>query len=84
MPRAFFPHSMADITRAVDGPLGLIVADMPDGSLWVLKRNRKGPGYALTQYVDTARSAQLSSVSFEDRREALNAMADAIHLGERI
>ena len=84
MPRAFFPHSMADLTRAVDGGLGLVVADMPDGSLWVLKRDRKGAGYALTHYADTGRKTQLSSVVIGDRREAFNAMADAIQLGERL
>lgn len=84
MPRAFFPHTLADITRAVDGPLGLIVADMPDGSLWVLKRDRKGGGYGLTCYVDTARSAVRSSAAFTDRREAINAMSDAISLGEHL
>lgn len=84
MPRAFFPHSMMDLTRAVDGALGLVVADMPDGSLWVLKRDRKGGGYALTCYVDAARSAVRSSETFTERRAALNAMADAIHLGEHI
>jgi hypothetical protein len=75
---------MGDLVHAVDGPLGLVVGDMPDGSLWMLKRNRKEPGYTLTHYADTARSRQLSTRAIADRREALNAMSDAIGLGERL
>lgn len=84
MPRPFFPHTLQDVTHAVDGPLGLIVGDMPDGSLWVLKRNRKTPGYLLTHYADTKRSAVRSSREIADRREAINAMAEAIGLGEAL
>ncbi len=32
MSRPFFPHTFDDVTRAVDGGLGLIVADMSDGT----------------------------------------------------
>jgi hypothetical protein len=84
MPRTFFPHALHDITHAVDGPLGLIVGDMPDGTLWVLKRNRKEPGYTLTSYVDTARSRVLETRVILDRRDAVNAMAAAIALGESL
>jgi len=84
MPRPFFPHTMNDLVHAVDGPLGLVVGDMPDGTLWVLKRNRKTPGYVLTQYADAKRSAVRSTREIADRREALNAMSDAIELRERI
>lgn len=84
MPRPFFPHTLNDVTHAVDGPLGLIVGDMPDGTLWVLKRNRKEPGYTLTQYADTARSRVLGTRVIADRREAVNAMATAIGLGEAL
>ena len=31
MPRPFFPHTPGDVTRAVDGGLGLVVGDMADG-----------------------------------------------------
>ncbi|MFN7142349.1 MAG: hypothetical protein ACK4YP_01115 [Myxococcota bacterium] len=84
MPRPFFPHTLHDVVHAVDGPLGLIVGDMPDGTLWVLKRNRREPGYVLTQYADTARSRVLSTRTIADRREAVNAMAAAIGLGEAL
>lgn len=84
MPRPFFPHTMNDLVHAVDGALGLVVGDMPDGTLWVLKRNRKTTGYTLTRYADTARTATLSTEVIEDRREALNRMAAAIALGEAL
>ncbi len=84
MPRPFFPHTMQDLVNAVDGGLGLVVGDMPDGSLWVLKRNRKEPGYVLTHYVDAQRSRTLSTETIADRRAALNRMADAIQLGESL
>ena len=84
MPRPFFPHTMNDLVHAVDGPFGLVVGDMPDGSLWVLKRNRRAPGYTLTAYADTRRTRELSTRAIADRREALNAMSAAIGLGEEI
>ena len=84
MPRPFFPHTLQDIVHAVDGPLGLIVGDMPDGTLWVLKRNRKEPGYVLTAYADAARSRVVITRALDDRRAAINAMADAIGLGESL
>ena len=84
MPRPFFPHTLHDITHAVDGPLGLVVGDMPDGTLWVLKRNRKEPGYVLTAYADAQRSRVVSTRIIGERREAVNAMAAAIGLGETL
>ena len=84
MPRPFFPHTMMDVARAVDGALGLVVGDMPDGRIFVLKRDRKGGGYTLTEYKDSQRTAVLSTRQISDRTEALNAMADAIQLGERL
>ncbi len=71
MSRPFFPHTLADVTNAVDGGLGLIVADMPDRTIWVLKRNRKTPGFELTHYQDTARSAVLSRETIDTREEAI-------------
>ncbi len=75
---------MHDLTHAVDGPLGLVVGDMPDGRLFILKRGRKEPGYTITEYSDSARTRVLTTRTMLDRREALNAMSDAIGLGERI
>lgn len=71
MPRAFFPHTLQDVTNAVDGGLGLVVADMPDRSIWVLKRNRKTTGYQLTHYADMQRSAVLRTEPIEGRDDAL-------------
>lgn len=84
MPRPTFPHTMTDLVHAVDGPLGLVVGDLPDGTLYVLKRNRKTPGYTLAAYRDSSRKELLSSREIADRREALNAMSEAIGLGERL
>ena len=84
MPRPTFPHTLHDVVHAVDGPLGLVVGDLPDGSLWVLKRNRREPGYALTHYADSARTRVVSTQTLLDRREAVNAMARAIGLGEAL
>ncbi len=72
---------MDDVLRAVDGAFGLIVGELPDGSIWVLKRQRHG-GYVLSNYADAARSRQLSTVTIVDRREAINTFAAAIRLGE--
>ena len=61
MPRPHFPHTLHDVVHAVDGPLGLVVGDLPDGRIFVLKRNRKEPGYVLTAYADAARSQMLAT-----------------------
>ncbi len=82
MPRPFFPHTLHDVVRNVDGPLGLIAADMPDGSLFVLKRDRRGGGYRLTHYADTARSAIQSQETVLDRKGAINLLSQNIGLGE--
>ena len=84
MPRPFFPHTLDDITRAVDGGLGLVEGDMPDGSLWVLKRSRKTGTYTLTHWSDVKRSKQLSSEEIDDRLLAVNTMAAAIGMPERL
>lgn len=82
MPRPYFPHTLHDIIRNVDGPLGLIAADMPDGSLFVLKRNRRGGGYRLTHYADTARSAVQRQDAIADRKVAINELSRVIGLEE--
>lgn len=84
MPRPFFPHTLSDVTRAVDGGLGLVVGDMPDRSIWVLKRDRKGGGYRLSHYADPTRAVLLQTEEHADRRLAINAMAAAIGLVERL
>ena len=57
---------------------------MPDGTLWVLKRNRKTPGYTLTHYADAQRFRMLTTGEIADRRDAVNAMSRGIRLGETI
>ena len=84
MPRPFFPHTLGDVVRAVDGGLGLIVADMPDGSLFVLKRGRKTQTYTMTHYADTRRSAVLDRQTFPARAVAINHFAERIGLDERL
>lgn len=74
MPRPFFPHTFQDVANAVDGGLGLVVADMPDGSIWVCKRDRKQAGnYEITHYADMQRSAVLSREALQGRDVALRA-----------
>ena len=68
----------------MDGPLGLVVGDLPDGSIWILKRGRKEPGYTLTHYSDAARSNILETRQIADRVPAINAMSAAIVLGEQL
>lgn len=84
MPRQFFPHSMQDVLNAVDGPFGLVVGDLPNGSIWVLKRLRKEPGYVLTHFADTTRSRELAVERVPERKEAVNRFAVHIGLGEAI
>ena len=84
MPRPFYPHTLGDVIRAVDGGLGLVAADMPDGSLWVLQRRRRRGDYAMTHYADTARSSVLQRQAWSERRAAINAFAKQIQLGEQL
>lgn len=82
MPRPTYPHTIHDVVRAVDGPMGLVVGELPDGSIWVLKRNRRTPGFVLTHYRDERRSATLAERAIADRDEAIAAMCRAIGLGD--
>jgi hypothetical protein len=75
---------MGDVVHAVDGPFGLVVGDLPDGTIWVLKRGRREPGYTLTHYADAARSRQLGVEQVPDRRAAINRFAALIGLGEEL
>lgn len=84
MPRPLFPHTLNDILHAIDGAFGLVVGDLPDGRIWVLKRSRKTGAYTLTQWSDAQRTRQLSVEAIADRVEAVNAMAAAIGLPERL
>jgi len=84
MPRPFFPHTLHDVTHAVDGPFGLIVADMPDGVLWVLKHKKRQGHYVLTQYSDKSRKRVVSTETIVDRTQAINVFSDRIVLGEHL
>lgn len=78
MSRPYYPHTLDDVIRAVDGPFGLVVADMPDGTLWMLKRSRKGQGHELVHYADVQRTAERSRQAIADRDAALAAFWSAI------
>jgi hypothetical protein len=84
MRRPFFPHTLQDVVHHVDGPLGVIVGDLPDHTIWVLTRLRRSPGYTLVHYADAKRSAVLETRQFADRIAAIDAMAAAIGLDERL
>ncbi len=82
--RPTFPHTREDVTRAVDGPFGLVVGDVPDGRIFVLKRARRpsadGASWTLTEWADPSRSRQLSELHFTEREAALSAMYGAVGL----
>ena len=80
MYRPTFPHTIDDIIRSISGGLGIVVGDLPDGSIWVLKRNRKTNNFTLKHYESPKRQQQLASQDFADRHEAVMAMARAIGL----
>ena len=82
MYRPTFPHTLSDITRCIDGGLGIVVGDMADGSIWVLKRNRKTADFTLTHYDSPQRKTQLAQSQFDERQEAIDAMARAIGLSQ--
>jgi hypothetical protein len=84
VPRPFFPHTLSDLIRNVDGALGLVVGDMPDHSIWILKRDRRRGDYALTHFANMDRRDQLHRATYDDRAVAINAMAAAIGLVERL
>lgn len=83
MIRPTFPHTLADVTRALDGGLGLVVGDLPDGTIWVLQRLRKTGGYRLTHYDSPQRTTQLERRAYDDRQAAIDAMAVEIGLKPR-
>ena len=78
MPRTYFPHTPQDVSHAVDGSFGLVVADMPDGTLWMLKRNRKTTGYEMIQYDTLSRAKEIQHCHYEGRQEALDAFWTAV------
>jgi hypothetical protein len=80
MYRPTFPHTLDDITRSLDGGLGLVVADLPDQSIWVLKRDRKTGGFTMTHYDSPKRTKTLEQRHFERRQAAVDAMALAVGL----
>ena len=82
--RPTYPHTLADVVHAVDGFLGTVVGDLPDGSIWVLRRQRRTQVYTLVHYDSPARKTRLAEEEFADRRAAVNAMASAIGLHERL
>ena len=71
--RPTYPHTLADVVRAVDGGLGTVVGDLPDGSIWVLRRQRRTGVYTLAHYDSPKRETCHQRTSFEERRPAINA-----------
>ena len=80
MYRPTFPHTIDDIIRSITGGLGIVVGDLPDGSIWVLKRNRKVGNFTLSHYESPQRKQLLTQQDFQDRQDAVMAMARAIGL----
>lgn len=84
MPRARFPHSMNDVTHAVDGTFGLVVGDLDNGQIVVLKRNRHSGEWSVSHFTDASRKDRLGREVFTDRAAAINRFSDLIGLGERV
>ncbi len=82
MPRPRFPHTLRDVTHALDGVFGLVVGDLDDGRLWVLQRERKTGAYRLTCWADAARSRALEERRIDSREAAIAAFAACIGLSE--
>lgn len=82
MPRPTWPHTMSDVIRAVDGPLGLVVGDLPSGEIVVLKRNRHSGEWSLSRFRDMSRKERLSREVLGEREVALARFAAAIGLDE--
>lgn len=80
MPRPFFPHTLDDVTRAVDGPFGLVVGDMPGGEIFVLKRDRKAGTYTITHFRDATRSVVLGTEAIAERAAAIRRFCERIGL----
>ena len=80
MPRPFFPHTLDDVTRAVDGPFGLVVGDMPGGELFVLKRDRKAGTFSITHYQDATRAKLLGTEAIPERGAAIRRFCERIGL----
>ena len=80
MTRPTYPHTLQDIVHAVDGAFGLVVGDLPDGRIWVLKRDRKTGHFSLRQFEGPRRREQLAEQHFDDRTKAIHAMARELGL----
>lgn len=79
--RPRFPHTREDVDRAVDGPFGLVVGDLDDGSILVLRRPRRaGQSWTLTHWADAARSRSLEERTFAEGAEARAAFLRAVGL----
>ncbi len=79
--RPRFPHTREDVDRAVDGPFGLVVGDLDDGSIFVLRRPRRpGQLWSLTHWADAARSRSLDEQTFVEGAAARAAFLRAVGL----
>lgn len=81
--RPFWPHTIDDITRALDGIWGLVGATSQDGHLLRLERSLYEPlSYTITEYEGTDESKVLRKQTYtaEEKDEAVKQFAGAIGL----
>lgn len=79
--RAQWPHTLEDITKALDGVWGVVGATSETGTLYRLERTLKEPTvYTLIEYVGADENAIASTDTFaqDKREEAVKRFAKAI------
>ena len=76
--------SLRDLAFRVDGPGGEASHHLPDGTVWVLQRDRRRGGFRLTRYDDPKQRRVLDQQHLDDRRMALNALAAALAIDDRL
>jgi hypothetical protein len=79
--RAQWPHTIEDITKALDGVWGVVGATSENGTLFRLERTLKEPTtYTLIEYVGADENAIASTDTFaqDKREEAVKRFAKAI------
>ena len=76
--RAQWPHTMADIHKALDGIWGLIGATGTNGNLYRLERSLKEPfTFTLTEYrlSDESDIVRREAYGVDDKQNAISAFA---------
>ncbi|MBK8223794.1 MAG: hypothetical protein IPK73_22540 [Candidatus Obscuribacter sp.] len=83
--RAQWPHTVADITKALDGVWGLCGAHGLNGNLYRLERSLHEPiVYTFTEYrgEDESDIVKREEYSLEDRQIAVDQFAKALGFGQ--